>query len=84
MSYFFSSWSWFKPTQTTKPKAALQSFSRVKDPLLRRVLELRFGADQGGERRSPAEVAEVLGGKYAGKAETALMLIRQALRSLRC
>ena len=59
-------------------------FSRVKDPLLRRVLELRFGADQGGHRRSPAEVAEVLGGKYAGKAETALMLIRQALRSLIC
>eukprot|EP00434_Breviolum_minutum_P012537 symbB.v1.2.011047.t1/scaffold734.1/size167996/6 len=63
-------------------EAALQSFSRVKDPLLRRVLELRFGADQGGHRRSPAEVAEVLGGKYAGKAETALMLIRQALRSI--
>lgn len=60
----------------------MQSFSRVKDPLLRRVLELRFGADQGGHRRSPAELAEALGGKYAGKAETALMLIRQALRSL--
>lgn len=81
MSYFFKL-DWFN--QTTKPKAALQSFSRVKDPLLRRVLELRFGADQGGHRRSPAEVAEALGGKYAGKAETALMLIRQALRSLIC
>ena len=63
-------------------EAALQSFSRVKDPLLRHVLELRFGADQGGLRRSPAEVADALGGKYRGKAETALMLIRQALRSI--
>eukprot|EP00435_Cladocopium_sp_Y103_P075983 s49_g72.t1 len=50
-------------------EAALKSFSRVEDPLLRRVLELRFGADQGGLRRSPAEVAEALGGKYRGKAE---------------
>ena len=63
-------------------EAALQSFSRVKDPLLRRVLELRFGADQGGLRRSPAEVADALGGKYRGKAQMALMLIRQALRSI--
>ncbi|CAK9087191.1 Uncharacterized RNA pseudouridine synthase YlyB (RNA pseudouridylate synthase) (RNA-uridine isomerase) [Durusdinium trenchii] len=63
-------------------QAALKSFASVKDPLHRRVLELRFGADQGGLRRSPAEVAEALGGKYHGKAETALMLIRQALRSI--
>ncbi|CAE6967756.1 unnamed protein product [Symbiodinium natans] len=62
--------------------AALKSFAAVEDPLLRQALELRFGADQGGLRRTPAEVAEALGGKYRGKPEAALNLIRTALRSI--
>eukprot|EP00439_Symbiodinium_sp_Y106_P083591 s694_g23.t2 len=51
--------------------AALKSFGAVQDPLLRRSLELRFGADRGGVRRTPAEVADELGGKYRGKPEAA-------------
>ncbi|CAE7887029.1 unnamed protein product, partial [Symbiodinium necroappetens] len=62
--------------------AALKSFAAVQDPLLRRSLELRFGADRGGVRRTPAEVAEELGGKYRGKPEAALNLVRTALRSI--
>lgn len=71
---------------------ALQSVEAIEDPLLRQVLHLRFGLDRGaaeaaaGEaasrRRTPAEVADALGGKFAGKPQTALTLIRQALRSI--
>eukprot|EP00933_Yihiella_yeosuensis_P071792 TRINITY_DN80025_c0_g1_i1.p1 TRINITY_DN80025_c0_g1~~TRINITY_DN80025_c0_g1_i1.p1 ORF type:complete len:461 (-),score=78.43 TRINITY_DN80025_c0_g1_i1:152-1534(-) len=63
-------------------QAALQSFAAVEDPLLRQVLELRFGKDNGGKRRTPAEVADALGGRYHGNAQTALGLIRTALRSI--
>merc|ERR1712151_997272 len=45
-------------------------------------LELRFGVDQGGQRRSPAEVGKELGGKYAKNPQTAQVLIRTALKSI--
>jgi len=61
---------------------ARRSFDEVHDPLLRRVLALRFGADRGGERRTPSEVANALGGKYAGNGQACLNLIRKALRSV--
>lgn len=37
-------------------EAALRSFALVKDPLLRKALELRFGADRGAPTRSYMEV----------------------------
>ncbi|CAE8585903.1 unnamed protein product, partial [Polarella glacialis] len=61
---------------------AVKSVAAMKDPLLRQVLELRFGLDTGGHRRTPAEVADALGGKYRGNAQAGLTLIRQALRSI--
>lgn len=61
---------------------ALKSITSVEDPLLRQVLELRFGLDRDGERRTPAEVADALGGKHKGKPEAALNLIRNAMRSI--
>lgn len=63
-------------------EAALRSTQQVSDPFFRQVLQLRFGMDRGGKRRTPIEVADALGGKYAGKAEYAQMLIRRALRSV--
>lgn len=62
--------------------AALRALEAVEDPLLRQVLVLRFGLDQGGNRRTPAEVAEALDGKHRGNAQVALTLIRNALRSI--
>lgn len=62
--------------------AARASFAAVEDPLQRRALELRFGIDRGGGRRSPAEVGEVLGGKYAKNPQTAVVLIRTAMKSI--
>lgn len=63
-------------------EAARKSFAAVADPLERQALELRFGLDQGGKRRSPAEVGEVLGGKYAKNPQTAQVLIRTAMNSI--
>lgn len=60
---------------------AAQSVEAMEDPLLRQVLRLRFGFDNG-TRRTPAEVADALGGKYKGKPQIALQLIREALRSI--
>jgi len=63
-------------------EAARTSFAAMKDPLQRRALELRFGLDQSGKRRSPAEVGEALGGKYAKNPQTAQVLIRTAMNSI--
>lgn len=63
-------------------EAALRCTEQVADPFLRKVMELRFGLDRGNERRTPFEVADALGGKYAGDGETAHMLIRKAMRSI--
>eukprot|EP00928_Gymnodinium_smaydae_P030365 TRINITY_DN22611_c0_g1_i1.p1 TRINITY_DN22611_c0_g1~~TRINITY_DN22611_c0_g1_i1.p1 ORF type:complete len:497 (+),score=104.64 TRINITY_DN22611_c0_g1_i1:72-1493(+) len=63
-------------------EAAIASFAAIADPLQRRALELRFGVDRGGQRRSPAEVGAELGGKYAKNAQTAQVLIRTALKSI--
>lgn len=46
------------------------------------MLKLRFGIDRGGSQRTPAEVADLLEGKYRGKPEVAQTLIRKALRSI--
>merc|ERR1712232_632314 len=62
--------------------AARASFAAIDDALQRRALELRFGIDQGGRRRSPAEVGKELGGKYAKNPQTAQVLIRTALKSI--
>lgn len=61
---------------------AAKSFEAIEDPLLRRVLELRFGTDRNGERRTPMEVADALGGKHKGNAQAALNLVRTALKSV--
>lgn len=61
---------------------AKMSIGAMEDPLFRRVLELRFGFDRGGGRRTPLEVAEALGKKHAKTGEAAQMLIRSALRSI--
>jgi len=77
-------------------EAAMRSVDAIEDPFLRRVLHLRFGLDRveaaadgshslkdvESRRRTPAEVAETLGGKYKGKPEAALNHIRNALRSI--
>jgi len=63
-------------------EAARASFAAMKDPLERRALELRFGLDQGGARRTPAEVGELLGGKYAKNPQTAQVLIRTAMNNI--
>lgn len=62
--------------------AARAAFAAVVDPLQRRALELRFGLDQGGSRRSPAEVGHILGGKYVKNAQTAGLLVRNGLNSI--
>lgn len=76
----FSENDWISEEEVKE--AAMASFASIKDPLLRQALELRFGADRGGGRRSPLEVAEALGGKYKGNAQAAQTLIRNALRSI--
>ena len=72
---------WYISEEEVKAAAAA-SVEAMEDPLLKQVLHLRFGFDQQGERRTPAEVAEVLGGKWKGKPEAALNLIRKALKSI--
>eukprot|EP00927_Polykrikos_kofoidii_P027662 TRINITY_DN24258_c0_g1_i1.p1 TRINITY_DN24258_c0_g1~~TRINITY_DN24258_c0_g1_i1.p1 ORF type:complete len:460 (+),score=73.00 TRINITY_DN24258_c0_g1_i1:68-1447(+) len=62
--------------------AARAAVAALADPLQRRALELRFGLDQGGVRRSPVQVGEVLGGKYAKNGQTAQVLIRTALGNI--
>lgn len=81
-------------TEEEVHEAAMRSVDEIEDPFLRKVLHLRFGLDRrGGDdeargrssasfRRTPAEVADALGGKYKGKPEAAQNLIRNALRSI--
>eukprot|EP00929_Paragymnodinium_shiwhaense_P089037 TRINITY_DN49301_c0_g1_i1.p1 TRINITY_DN49301_c0_g1~~TRINITY_DN49301_c0_g1_i1.p1 ORF type:complete len:353 (-),score=55.23 TRINITY_DN49301_c0_g1_i1:149-1207(-) len=62
-------------------EASISSVEELKDPLLRKTLQLRFGLDRGGLRRTPLEVANALGGEYAGNGQYALTLVRTALRA---
>lgn len=71
--------SWI--TEEEVREAARRSVEEMADPLLRQVLHLRFGLDRG-EPRTPAEVAEALGGKYQGRPEAAFTLIREAQKSI--
>eukprot|EP00746_Dinoflagellata_sp_MGD_P061046 gnl/MRDRNA2_/MRDRNA2_258724_c0_seq1.p1 gnl/MRDRNA2_/MRDRNA2_258724_c0~~gnl/MRDRNA2_/MRDRNA2_258724_c0_seq1.p1 ORF type:complete len:496 (+),score=81.37 gnl/MRDRNA2_/MRDRNA2_258724_c0_seq1:223-1710(+) len=62
--------------------AGLAAIKAISNPLHRRALELRFGVDREGLRRTPAEVGVELGGEFAKRPDEAHRLIRNAMKSI--
>jgi len=63
-------------------EGAARAIEAMTDKTFRTVLRLRFGMDRGWERRTPQEVGELLGGRYARNGGLVNRLIKRARQAI--